>query len=80
MDAGLSRPSTGFQPAVPMVYGTSISSGSECSGGSAGMGGKQFAFKTTTKGGTTTLSAHRNFGVLGYDLLSLIIDFIVYKK
>ena len=35
-------------------------------GGSAGMGGKPFAFKTNTRGGTTMRSAHRDFGVLGY--------------
>ena len=68
MDYGASRPSTGFESGAPMVYGHSISgSGSEASGGSAGMGGKpRFAFKTNTTGGTTTRSTHRNFGVLGY--------------
>ena len=65
MDVGLSRPSTGFDPGAPMVYGHSISGGSESSGGSAGMGGKPFVFKTNTTGGTTTKSTHRNFGVLG---------------
>jgi hypothetical protein len=65
MSTGLSRPSTGFDSGAPMVYGHSISGESESSGGSAGMGGKPFVFKTTTLGGTTTKSAHRNFGVLG---------------
>ena len=69
MDYGASRPSTGFESGAPMIYGHSISgSGSEASGGSAGMGGKpRFAFKTNTTGGTTTRSAHRDFGVLGYN-------------
>ena len=69
MDYGASRPSTGFESGAPMVYGHSISgSGSEASGGSAGMGGKpRFAFKTNTTGGTTTRSTHRDFGVLGYN-------------
>ena len=67
MDTGYgSRPTTGFESGVPMVYGHSISGGSESSGGSAGMGGKPFAFKTNTRGGTTMRSAHRDFGVLGY--------------
>ena len=48
-----------------MVYGHSMSGGSDSSGGSAGMGGKPFIFKTTTRGGTTTQAAHRDFGVLG---------------
>ena len=65
MDTGYSRPSTGFESGMPMVYGHSIGSGSESSGGSAGMGGKPFAFKTNTRGGTTMRSAHRDFGVLG---------------
>ena len=65
MDGGLSRPSTGFDTGAPMVYGHSMSGGSDSSGGSAGMGGKPFIFKTTTRGGTTTQAAHRDFGVLG---------------
>ena len=65
MEVGLSRPSTGYEPGAPMVYGHSISGSSDASGGSTGMGGKPFSFKTTTRGGTTMQSAHRNFGVLG---------------
>ena len=66
MDYGASRPSTGFESGAPMVYGHSISgSGSEASGGSAGMGGKpRFAFKTNTA--KISIAAYQSLRGIGY--------------